>query len=137
MPNHVNKGFNTAVLHGSVSPTDLMLILTVPMVIIHAAFALISLRYLTVPRPIGLPIAIYESTYYVILLNYALLSHYSMVLLGIITLFLVIHVGGAYLYVNGALSYLSRNRNNLKYYGYYELSELVFLIIIMTSVFAH
>ncbi|WP_243678731.1 hypothetical protein [Vulcanisaeta distributa] len=77
---------------------DLLIILSIPMVIIHATIALISLRYLTVPRLIGLPIAIYESAYYVLLLTYVILNHYAAVLLGGITvLFLIIHVGGTYL----------------------------------------
>ena len=109
---------------------NLVLILTIPMVIIHVVIALISLRCLIVPRLIGLPIAIYESIYYMVLLAYVLLSHYGAALLGITALFLVIHVGGAYLYVNGALSYLSRNRSNIRYYGYYEVAELIFIIMV-------
>ena len=105
---------------------NLVLILTISMVIIHMSIASISMRHLTVPRFIGLPVAIYESTYYMILLTYALLNHYSVVLLGITALFLAIRVGGVYLYVNGMLSYLSRNRNNLRYYGYYEIAKLVY-----------
>ncbi|WP_460173636.1 hypothetical protein [Vulcanisaeta sp. JCM 14467] len=111
--------------------TDLVLILSIPMVAIHAAVAFISLRYLTVPRPIGLPIAIYESAYYILLLTYTLLNHYSAVLIGATALFLAIHVGGAYLYMSGALSYLSRNRSNIRRYGYYEAVELMFIIAVI------
>ena len=114
-----------------VSFTDLVLILSIPMAAIHAVVALISLRYLTVPRPIGLPIAIYESAYYILLLAYTLLNHYSVMLVGVTALFLAIHVGGAYLYVNGALSYLSRNRSNIRRYGYYEAVELMFIIAVI------
>ena len=110
---------------------DLMLILSIPMVIIHVIVALISLRYLTVPRPIGLPITIYESAYYVLLLTYVLLNHYSAVLVGMTALFLAIHVGGAYLYVNGALSYLLRNHGNIRLYGYYEVAELIFIVAVI------
>ncbi len=62
--------------------TDLVITFSIPMVIIHVTIALISLRYLTVPRLIGLPIAIYENAYYILLLTYALLNHYNAVLLG-------------------------------------------------------
>ncbi|WP_446752955.1 hypothetical protein [Vulcanisaeta sp. JCM 16161] len=117
--------------------TDLVFTLTATMIIIHVTIAFASLRYLVVPRRIGLPIAIYESAYYMALLAYALLNHYGAALLGIAGLPLVIHVGGAYLYVNGVLSYLSRNCNNLRYYGYYELSELIFLVIIAASILTH
>ncbi|GGI87302.1 hypothetical protein [Vulcanisaeta souniana] len=113
-------------------PTDLVLVLAIPMVIIHAATSLISLRYITVPRFIGLPIAVYESVYYVILLTYLLLNHYGIVLLVMTTLFLLIHVGGVYLYVNGTLTYLSHKRNGLRYYGYYEIAELIFIVITMS-----
>lgn len=113
-----------------------MLALTVPMIIIHASIAALSLRYLIVPRIVGLPIAIYESAYYIILLTYALLNHYGAILLGMAALFLAIHVGGAYLYVNGALGRLSRSRSNLRYYGYYEIAELIFIIVI-TALLIH
>ncbi|ADN51781.1 hypothetical protein [Vulcanisaeta distributa] len=109
----------------------LMLALTIPMIIIHTTVALISLRYLVIPRSVGLPIAIYESTYYVLLLTYLLINHYSIALLGLTVLFLVIHVGGTYLYMRGALSYLSRNRSNLRRYGYYEIAELMFIIVVI------
>ncbi len=116
--------------------TDLVITFSIPMVIIHVTIALISLRYLTVPRLIGLPIAIYENAYYILLLTYALLNHYNAVLLGITALFLVVHVGGAYLYARGTLSYLSRSRSNLRRYGYYEIAELMFIIAVI-GILAH
>ncbi len=119
-----------------VSFIGLVLILSIPMIIIHVVVALISLRYLTVPRSIGLPIAIYESTYYILLLVYVLLNHCSVVLVGMTALFLVIHIGGAYLYVNDALSYLLHNRSNIRRYGYYEVTELIFIVTVI-GVLAH
>ncbi|ADY00968.1 MAG: hypothetical protein ACP5GZ_07335 [Vulcanisaeta sp.] len=112
-------------------PIDLLVVLTIPMIAIHIIIAIISMRYLTIARSIGLPIAIYEGIYYVLLLTYLLLNRYDPLLLSIAALFLVIHVGGAYLYINGTLAYLSRKRSNLRYYGYYELTELMFIIIVM------
>ncbi len=111
--------------------TGFVLTLTVTMVVIHALIAAISLRHLMAPRIVGMPITAYESAYYVTPLTHALLSHYPVSLLGVITLFLAIHVVGIYLYVSGALSSLSRSCNNLRYYCYYEVVGLMFIIAVM------
>ncbi|MFB6470099.1 MAG: hypothetical protein TU36_002510 [Vulcanisaeta sp. AZ3] len=104
--------------------------LTVSMIVIHVAISFMSFRYLTIPRSVGIVIAPYESAYYMLLFLETLVNNYALLLLIIIFVFLVIHVGGTYLYLERRLSNLSINHDYLRYYGYYELVEVLFLIFI-------
>ncbi|MBB5254304.1 hypothetical protein [Sulfurisphaera ohwakuensis] len=107
----------------------LLIYLTLIMVIIHLAGTLLSFSKRTFPKSIGYLIAIYEMIFYIILVSISKL-YYNEILIIIAYMYLIIHVIGGIAYLKGSLSKIY-SPVRLKYYGIYELVEMIYLLVIL------
>lgn len=107
------------------------------MVVIHVAGSYLGLRGLVVPRGIGTYISIYESLYYMVITVLALtVFSLPILLMLLIILMLITHLIGMYLYLRGYLSEYA-NSKSLRYYGVYELAELMIIIVLLINLVNH
>jgi hypothetical protein len=107
----------------------LLLYLTLIMIIIHMLGVLLSFSKRTFPKPIGNLIAVYEMVFYFIII-FSPIIYINKIILVISYIYLIIHLIGGITYLKGYLNRLY-SVERLKYYGFYELIEMFYLISIL------
>ena len=107
----------------------LLLYLTFVMIIIHMLGVLLSFSKRTFPKLIGNLIAVYEMVFYFIII-FSPIIYKNKIILVISYIYLIIHLIGGITYLKGYLNRLY-SAERLKYYGFYELIEMLYLISIL------
>ncbi|ADX84527.1 conserved hypothetical protein [Sulfolobus islandicus REY15A] len=110
----------------------LLLYLTFIMIVIHALGVSLSFSKRTFPKFIGNLIAVYEMIFYFMII-FSTIIYKNKIILVISYIYLIIHLIGGIAYLKGYLSKLY-SAERLKYYGFYELIEMLYLISILFEI---